>query len=77
MNEKLLICCNLCGIQFPYDDYPSNRMKRHTDFHKFALIKKRNTTHGIPEYLIISKWNVSQHTSIMNKSEPKKKPRDS
>ena len=74
MNEQLLIYCNLCGIQFPYDDYSLNRMKRHTDFHKFALIQKRNTTHGIPEYLIILKGNVSRHTSIINKPEPKKKP---
>ena len=56
------------------DNLCLERMKRHTDFHKLALIQKRNTTHGIPEYLIILKGNVSQHTSIINKSEPKKKP---
>jgi hypothetical protein len=52
MDKKLLICCNLCGIQFPYDKSISNRMKRHTDFHKLALIQKRNTTPGTPKYSI-------------------------
>jgi len=36
------------------DDLCLERMNRHTDFHKLALIQKRNTTHGIPKYLIIS-----------------------
>ncbi|MBT6646618.1 MAG: hypothetical protein HOB51_03765 [Thaumarchaeota archaeon] len=52
MNKKLLICCSLCSIQFPYDESISNRMKRHTDFHKFAKIQKRNTTSGTPKYSI-------------------------
>jgi hypothetical protein len=52
MKEKLLICCNLCNMQFPCDESSSNRMKRHTDFHQFAQIQKRNTTHGIPKYSI-------------------------
>tara|TARA_B110000438_G_scaffold30085_1_gene29251 strand:- start:156 stop:299 length:144 start_codon:yes stop_codon:yes gene_type:complete len=34
------------------------RMKRHTDFHKLALIQKRNTTHGTPEYLMVADLGI-------------------
>jgi ribosomal protein L39E len=31
----------------------SKRMKRHTDFHRLAKIQKRNTTYGIPKYVLM------------------------
>ena len=52
LDKKIL--CNLCNTEIVNDDLCLERMKRHTDFHKLALIQKRNTTHGIPKYLIIS-----------------------
>jgi hypothetical protein len=47
------------------DNLCLERMKRHADFHKFALIQKRNTTHGIPKYLIISKWEASEMINML------------
>ena len=51
LSKKIL--CNLCNMEIVNDNLCLERMKRHTDFHKLALIQKRNTTHGIPKYLIV------------------------
>ena len=50
-NNLKLIECDLCGMQFSKNDYELViRLNRHTDWHKYARIQKRNTTNGIPNY---------------------------
>ena len=69
------VVCNLCNQEFnPTDKLLEIRKERHDVWHMKAWVHHRNTTQGIPKYLIIQKGNLSQHTSITNKSEPKKKP---
>ena len=50
MVETSHILCSLCTLELLNDAHASQRMKRHSYFHKIAWIQKRNTTQGIPKY---------------------------
>ena len=50
MKETSHIICSLCTLELLNDADASQRMKRHSYFHKMAGIQKRNTTQGIPKY---------------------------
>jgi hypothetical protein len=45
--------CSLCSMEFDENDpYLLIRKDRHNDFHSTARVQKRNTTNGIPEWII-------------------------
>jgi len=50
MKETSHILCSLCTLELLNDAHASQRMERHTYFHKMSWIQKRNTTQGIPKY---------------------------
>jgi hypothetical protein len=50
MKETSHILCSLCTIELLNDAHASQRMKRHTYFHKMAWIQNRNTACGTPKY---------------------------
>ena len=53
--ELIYVKCSLCNMEFEQgDDLFEERCARHTIFHRDARKQGRNTTQGIPEYIIVN-----------------------
>ena len=53
---NLIVCCDLCGMEFNIDIEFKHRIKQHNIWHIKAGVQIRNTTTGKPKYIKKSEY---------------------